>query len=85
MTPAQPSPPVDVNKFTNMCAHVLESTPWTVGVDPSLLIATWKETGPSSREDLTEQLDSIETGTVMSMDLETPEENTGWDLTTSTA
>ena len=45
----------------------------------------WKETGPSSREDLTEQLDSIVTGTVMSMDLETPEENTGWDLTTSTA
>ena len=31
---------VDAKEYTNMCAHVLESTPWTVGVDPSLLIVT---------------------------------------------
>ena len=31
---------VDVNRFIKMCVPTLESTPWTVGVDPSLLIVT---------------------------------------------
>ena len=31
---------VDVNRFMNMCVPTLESTPWTVGVDLSLLIVT---------------------------------------------
>ena len=31
---------VDVNRFIEMCVPTLESTPWTVGVDPSLLIVT---------------------------------------------
>ena len=31
---------VDVNRFMNTCVPTLESTPWTVGVDPSLLIVT---------------------------------------------
>ena len=31
---------VDVNRFMNTYAPTLESTPWTVGVDPSLLIVT---------------------------------------------
>ena len=76
---------VDVNRFMNKCVSTLDSTPWTVDVEPSLLIVTWEETGPSSREDSTEQLNSIAIGQNMSMDLETPMENSGWDLTTSTA
>ena len=31
---------VDVNRFIKMCVPILESIPWTVGVDPSLLIVT---------------------------------------------
>ena len=61
---------VDVNRFILMYVHILGSTPWTMGVDPSLLIATWKKTGLSSREDSIEQLDSIEIiGLNMPMDL----------------
>ena len=82
--PAKPFP-VDVNKYTRKYAHIPESTPWTVGVDPSLLIVTWEETGPSSREDSMEDLNSIAIGQNTSMGLESPMENTGWDWTTSTA
>ena len=60
---------VDVNRFILMYVPILGSTPWTMGVDPSLLIATWKKTGLSSREDSIEQLDTIEIGLNMPMDL----------------
>ena len=40
MTPTCVNNLVDVNRFMNTCVPTLESTPWTVGVDPSLLIVT---------------------------------------------
>ena len=84
MIPANPYS-VDVNKYTRKYARIPGSTPWTVGVDPSLLIVTREETGPFSKEDSMEQLNSIAIGLNMSMDSESPMENIGWDWTTSTA